>query len=214
MKDNEKAKELARDYFRRGQLGFVSTDTESAGFDCAIKMAKWKDEQYQQAKEELAKEIDNLIERVKEYEQRERIAQRIINDLRQNTLQHDAEFEHLFRYFQKNLTATLIGVKNGNGKQMFSTEAVAKTVEDFSNDLIAERKRYKDSKSKRCEVKIDNETIEETDDILRLCYNTILGVTGLDSDEDLIAARKKHDSSLVKRIEKVRKTFKELKSAK
>lgn len=50
--------------------------------------------------------------------------------------------------------------------------------------------------------------IEEADDVLRLCYNTILGVTGLDSEEDFIAARKKHDSSLVKRIEKVRKMFK------
>lgn len=49
--------------------------------------------------------------------------------------------------------------------------------------------------------------IEETDDILRLCYNTILGVTGLDSEEDFIAARKKHDSSLVKRIEKVRARY-------
>ena len=50
--------------------------------------------------------------------------------------------------------------------------------------------------------------VEEADDVLRLCYNTILGVTGLDSEEDFIAARKKHDSSLVKRIEKVRKMFK------
>ena len=64
------------------------------------------------------------------------------------------------------------------------------------------------------EVKIDNKIIEEADDVLRLCYNTILGVTGLDSEEDFIAARKKHDSSLVKRIEMVRKMFKELKPTK
>lgn len=46
MGNKEKAKELAHDYFRRCQLGLVSPDTERAGYDCAIKMAQWKDEQH------------------------------------------------------------------------------------------------------------------------------------------------------------------------
>lgn len=45
MTDLEKARELAHDYFRRGQLGLCSLDTESAGYECAIKMAEWKEQQ-------------------------------------------------------------------------------------------------------------------------------------------------------------------------
>jgi hypothetical protein len=58
-KVREKARDLARDYFRRGQLGIASPDTESAGFACAMEMAKWKDEQF-------AKILDEAYEMRKE----------------------------------------------------------------------------------------------------------------------------------------------------
>lgn len=41
----------------------------------------------------------------------------------------------------------------------------------------------------------------EARELLRLCYNTILGITSLDTPEEIAKARKSHDSSLIKRIE-------------
>ena len=46
-----------------------------------------------------------------------------------------------------------------------------------------------------------DEQIAEAKELLRLCYNTILGITGLDTPEEIAKARKSHDSSLIKRIE-------------
>lgn len=43
--------------------------------------------------------------------------------------------------------------------------------------------------------------IAEAKELLRLCYNTILGITSLDTPEEIAKARKSHDSSLIKRIE-------------
>jgi hypothetical protein len=43
--------------------------------------------------------------------------------------------------------------------------------------------------------------IAEAKELLRLCYNTILGITSLDTSEEIAKARKSHDSSLIKRIE-------------
>lgn len=45
ISNKEKAKEIAHDYFRRGQLGLVAIDTESAGFECAMEAMKWKEQQ-------------------------------------------------------------------------------------------------------------------------------------------------------------------------
>lgn len=64
--------------------------------------------------------------------------------------------------------------------------------------------------TKNVYVAVDGKEFGRADDVLRLCYNTILGVTGLDSEEDFIVARKKHDSSLVKRIEKVRARYRDI----
>ena len=41
----------------------------------------------------------------------------------------------------------------------------------------------------------------EAKELLHLCYNTIPGITALDTSEEIAKARKSHDSSLIKRIE-------------
>lgn len=46
-----------------------------------------------------------------------------------------------------------------------------------------------------------DEQIAEAKELLHLCYNTILGITSLDSPEEIAKARKSHNSSLIKRIE-------------
>lgn len=43
--DKQKAKELAHDYFRRGQLGLAPAHTECAGYECAMKAMEWKENQ-------------------------------------------------------------------------------------------------------------------------------------------------------------------------
>lgn len=45
MTNVEKSMAIAHEYFRRGQLGLVSIDTESAGYDCAMQAMQWKDKQ-------------------------------------------------------------------------------------------------------------------------------------------------------------------------
>lgn len=45
--NEEKAKEIAHEYFRRGQLGLAAIDTESAGYDCAMQAMELKDRQFQ-----------------------------------------------------------------------------------------------------------------------------------------------------------------------
>lgn len=62
MTNEKKAMEIAHDYFRRGQLGIVSADTESAGYDCAMQAMQWKDEQFAQEKQQL---IDKACEWLK-----------------------------------------------------------------------------------------------------------------------------------------------------
>lgn len=57
--NEEKAREIAHDYFRRGQLGLVSIDTESAGNDCAMQAMRWKDNQFAEEKRQL---IDKAAE--------------------------------------------------------------------------------------------------------------------------------------------------------
>ena len=47
-----------------------------------------------------------------------------------------------------------------------------------------------------------NELLEEAKSLLAECYYCILGVTGLDSKEDIRKAREKHNSSLIRRVEK------------
>ena len=45
--NEKKAKEIAHEYFRRGQLGLAPIDTESAGYDCAMQAMELKDRQFQ-----------------------------------------------------------------------------------------------------------------------------------------------------------------------
>ena len=51
ISNEEKAKEIAHDYFRRGQLGLVAIDTESAGYDCAMQAMELKDKQHTKEKQ-------------------------------------------------------------------------------------------------------------------------------------------------------------------
>lgn len=57
MTNEEKAKELANYY--SGESDYK----ESVGYDCAIEMAEWKDQQFQEAKKQL---IEKTYEWVKE----------------------------------------------------------------------------------------------------------------------------------------------------
>lgn len=85
MSNEEKARELSHDYFRRGQLRLVSPDSESAGYECAMQMAEWKDGQIINLIQKIitcvdqgitqcatdtaiAKELTNLIKGAKNYE--------------------------------------------------------------------------------------------------------------------------------------------------
>ena len=43
--NEQKAKEIAHEYFRKGQLGLVPCDTENAGYDCAIQAMEWQEQQ-------------------------------------------------------------------------------------------------------------------------------------------------------------------------
>ena len=61
MNNEEKAKEIAHEYFRRGQLGLAPIDTESAGYDCAMQAMKWKDEQFSLERKQLIEKANQAV---------------------------------------------------------------------------------------------------------------------------------------------------------
>lgn len=77
-----------------------------------------------------------------------------------------------------------------------------------AQEICEKNKRFKvECSSMECYLsamemaKWKDEQIAEAKELLRLCYNTILGITSLDTSEEIAKARKSYDSSLIKRIE-------------
>jgi len=82
------------------------------------------------------------------------------------------------------------------------------TNEEKAQEICEKNKRYGvKCSSLECYLsamemaKWKDQQIAEAKELLRLCYNTILGITSLDTSEEIAKARKSHDSSLIKRIE-------------